>query len=166
MFCLDFEHTREIGEKLNLSKDDTFYDLGSGYGQVPMFLSINSEAKFKGVELMRDRLAQAKTTTKKLGLENVSFIDGNVVDVDFSDGNIFYMFNPFSQETLQIVADKLKEIARTKKIKVVSTGVSTGFWLGKCKDWLEPINDIGRIGLIFESKYFFKKIQPVMSHET
>jgi SAM-dependent methyltransferase len=152
MFCLDFEHIRHIGQKLNLQKEDTFYDLGSGYGQVPNFLAINSEAQFKGVELMRDRLAQAKLTARKFDLKNVSFIEGNVTDIDFSDGNTFYLFNPFSSETLENVAGKLQEIAKTKKIKIISAGNCTHYFADKCRDWLRPVEDIDRLGLIFESK--------------
>ena len=101
---------------------DVVYDLGAGYGRVVLMGAItHPKATFKGVELVSERVREANEIRDRLGLENAQFIHGNVRDVDLSDGNIFYMFNPFTSETLSIVMAKLGDVANHKRILLGST---------------------------------------------
>src|SRR3989344_5532255 len=44
----DYNLIRKFGHDLNLGEKDIFYDLGSGYGRVPLYLGANTKALFKG----------------------------------------------------------------------------------------------------------------------
>ncbi|MBP7134515.1 hypothetical protein KBA73_04840, partial [Patescibacteria group bacterium] len=146
-----YESIRELFHELPLSDSDVLYDLGSGYGRVPLYGSIiNEKTQFKGIELVPDRVRESAACVERLGLQNISFTEANVLDQDFSDGTVFFLFNPFSRETMERVFDKLTELARTKKIRVCSMG-----GLPFNVPWLKevPSENRRRDIRIFESTY-------------
>lgn len=105
------------------------YDLGSGHGRVIFTGALtHPAATFKGIEYVGDRVRDCNELREKLGLEDAHFIQGNVrdKDVDFSDGDIFYMFNPFSESTLIEVMDKLSVVGRQKRILVATWAMEYG----------------------------------------
>jgi|GEM_PF-1015265 len=132
-----YELIRKFIKELDLGSEDTLFDLGSGYGRVPLYASLTTEAKCKGIEIVPERDEVAADAAKTLKLENVEFIPGNVLDQDYSDGTVFFLFNPFSVETLEKVNEKIKEIAKKKKIRLVSYGPSTSFFMDE--DWIREI---------------------------
>ncbi|MBI2119452.1 MAG: hypothetical protein HYT97_07500 [Elusimicrobia bacterium] len=137
-----YHKIRELLPALNLSSSDTLYDLGSGYGRLPLYAAMTTKiGKVKGVEISLERVAESNRVKNQLGLENVEFIPSNVRDYDFSDGTVFYLFNPFNDETLGIVVNKLKETAQKKKIRIISWGRSTSYF--NQQDWLKPIATVG-----------------------
>jgi SAM-dependent methyltransferase len=128
----------EIKEFLDLVQPkpgDVVYDLGSGYGRVVfMGALIYPDVTWKGIEFVDERVNSANEVKDKLGLINAQFMQGNVRDMDFSDGDIFYMFNPFSEETLEVVMDKLHKIARLKRIIIAANGIrllEKPFWVSE-----------------------------------
>lgn len=146
-----YESIRGLFHELPLSDSDVLYDLGSGYGRVPLYGSvINEKTQFKGIELVPERVRESAACAERLGLQNISFTEANVLDQDFSDGTVFFLFNPFSRETMRRVFDKLAGLARTKKIRVCAMG---GLPFGV--SWLEevPSENRRRDIRIFESTY-------------
>ena len=99
-----------------------FYDLGSGQGRVVLYGALASDAKFIGIELLQERVDACNKTKARLGINNAEFLVGHVTDFDISDGDIFYLFNPFVQETLKKVVGTLHDIGMKKKIRIVCTG--------------------------------------------
>ena len=127
-----------IISKLNINKEDVFYDLGSGYGLVVIHFAQNTQAKGIGIEIVPDRVVESNKHKDRLKLENIYFKQGNVLDYDFSDGNIFLMFNPFTIETLKKVNEKLKKISKQKFIKLAILGTTCVDFF-KSQEWLETI---------------------------
>lgn len=115
-------------------KSDLVYDLGSGFGRVIIYGAIVSSATFKGVELVKERAESCSKVKRNLGLKNLEVICSNVLNQDFSDGNIFFLFNPFKMETLVKVVNQLKEIANNRKITIASWGQSEDYFANQ--DWL------------------------------
>jgi hypothetical protein len=115
-----YNKIRAMIHGLTLTADDTFYDLGAGYGRVPLYAGITTEATCKGIELVRERAEVAEHARQRLGLGNVEIINGNVRQTDFSDGNVFFMFNPFSEYTFGRVFRKLEQIAQDKPVTVAA----------------------------------------------
>ena len=152
-----------IISKLNINKEDVFYDLGSGYGLVVIHFAQNTQAKGIGIEIVPDRVVESNKHKDRLKLENIYFKQGNVLDYDFSDGNIFLMFNPFTIETLKKVNEKLKKISKQKFIKLAVFGTPCVDFF-KSQDWLETTfhtetNCVGNTEpiFIFESLTYFTK---------
>jgi len=137
-----YHKIRELLPALNLSSSDTLYDLGSGYGRLPLYTAITTKVgKVKGIEISPERVAESDQVKDQLGLENVEFVQVNIRDYDFSDGTVFYLFNPFNDQTLEIVVNKLKEMAQKKKIRIISWGRSTSYF--NQQDWLKLVATVG-----------------------
>ena len=124
--------------RLLITKDDVFYDLGSGSGLVLIYFSQNTQAKGIGIEIVPDRVVESNKHKDRLKLENIYFKQGNVLDYDISDGNIFFMFNPFTIEILKKVNEKLKKISKQKFIKLAVFGTTCVDFF-KSQEWLETI---------------------------
>lgn len=137
-----YERIREILNALGLKASDVVYDLGCGYGRLVFYGALTTEAQFRGIELVPERVRAARAIKERFAIANAEIIEGNVLDQDFSDGNIFYMFSPFSQQTLQQVLDKLRVISLTKPITIVSYCIGNTLdslpWLGRINKTAHP----------------------------
>lgn len=133
-----YELIRTFLRDLKLSSDDVLYDLGCGYGRIPLYGAMVTPAQYRGIEIVPERVAEATAIKENLTLENVDFRQGNVLDQDFSDGSVFFLFNPFTTETLEQVGEKLETLSKTKKIRVVSLGPSVSYFRSQVT-WLQPV---------------------------
>jgi hypothetical protein len=55
---------------------------------------------------------------QQLGLAHAEFVLGDAATYDWSDGTRFYMFNPFSDDVLGIVAEQLRRVAAEHPIRI------------------------------------------------
>lgn len=125
---------REFLRELQLSSEDVAYDLGSGHGRVPIYGGLVTSARYCGIEIVPERVVRCQGIVENLQLERVSFQQGNVQDADLSDGTVFFMFDPFTVDTLNVVCDRLRALACEKDLTVVSYGSTNSFFLGE--EWL------------------------------
>lgn len=107
-----------IIDMLKLSKDDIFYDLGSGRGLFTNLIGLTSPCTVKGIEYSPSRALDAERITKKFDLQNVINYNEDVLDCDFSDGTVFFMFNPFYSQTVEEVMNRIKQIKH--KVRIVT----------------------------------------------
>lgn len=114
----DYNIARAVARRFELTEDDAFYDLGSGYGRLPLYAGITTAAKCVGIELVEERAALTAERTFLLDLPNVETKIGNIRNHDYSDGTAFYMYQPFSSETYQHVVDELERIADDHTIQI------------------------------------------------
>lgn len=147
-----YEIVRTMLHELKLNDADVLYDLGSGFGRIPIYASLATGAQCKGIEIVPERVAGSIAAKNNLNVDNLEFIQGNVLEQDYSDGTVFFLFNPFAYQTLEAVNDTLRQLAQTKKIRVVSLGPSTSFF--DHQDWLKPteLNEHPWGLTIYESK--------------
>jgi hypothetical protein len=111
---------REIFKRIKINKGDIFYDLGSGYGRASIYAAIlYPEATFKGVEYIKERVDETNAVAQKLKLDNVKFYASDILKFDYSDGNIFFIFNPFPPLMPQVLAE-LHKISKKKHIKIIA----------------------------------------------
>ena len=103
---------------LELVAGDTFYDLGAGLGLPTCVAALTSTAVCRGVEYHAAYVARASAHARRLGLANARFFVGDATTFDFSDGNKFYLFNPFGPTVLRRVAARLSELARRRPIRI------------------------------------------------
>ena len=112
------------------------------------------EGKFKGIEPVQQRVDEAKSVGDKLKLDNVNFFVADILKYDFSEGNIFFIFNPFPSLMPQVLTE-LNRISKKKKIKIIAlSGTSSELNL---IPWLKLIYTVPRThytrtpGAIYES---------------
>lgn len=111
-------------EKLNLSKNDTLFDLGSGAGKVCIQVALTTPARAVGIELSATRHALAHQMKEKLidaGIladpNKLEFIEGNIKDYDLGAGTVFFMCSTcFSDELMKELTNQFLKIPHTIKI--------------------------------------------------
>jgi SAM-dependent methyltransferase len=93
--------------------DDVFYDIGCGNGRVLCYVARKHLSKVIGIELSRTFADRAQMNARKLR-DRVSPIEvrcGDAVEMDYSDGTVFFFYNPFGPETLKLVLEKIHQTA-------------------------------------------------------
>lgn len=75
-------------------------DVGSGPGKFCIVGALSTSGHFTGIE-QRERLVNiARETLSKAAIANARIIRANVTEVDFSEYDAFYLFNPFTENLL------------------------------------------------------------------
>lgn len=89
----------------------------------------------------------ARQSAFELNLNNVTFIQQDVREVDLSSGTVFYLYTPFLGTILRAVLDLLRREAVSREIRVCTFGPCTPT-IGE-ERWLEPIEPLeaGRIAV-------------------
>lgn len=74
-------------------------DVGAGPGKFCVVAAREvPTATFVGVELRPHLVEVARTLASQANLENVSFIEANAMDLDWSEFDAFYFYNPFAEQ--------------------------------------------------------------------
>ncbi len=103
------EHLREMAEihfsPFDVSKQSAQYlvthigtkvlDIGSGAGKFCMIGSLVSDGFFYGIEQRQLFIDISNKISIENKLNNLTFILGNITDIDFEKYDAFYIFNPF-----------------------------------------------------------------------
>jgi SAM-dependent methyltransferase len=126
---------RKVMRTLCPNAGDVFYDLGAGYGRVLFYGALTSRARFRGIELVPERVTEARSIQKRLCLRNVEIRQENARLADFSEGNLFFLYDPFFQDVLTFVGGRLREIARHRTIRIASLAVSNDYFVAQ--KWLQ-----------------------------
>jgi SAM-dependent methyltransferase len=103
--------------------EDVFVDLGCGKGRVILFLATRCRLrKIIGIEIVPELVQIARRNIAKLTLLTpVDIIEGDASKADLSEGTVYFMFNPFGEETLLRVLDSIERSldARPRKIRIL-----------------------------------------------
>ena len=77
-------------------KDPKILDIGSGAGKFCLLAALlHNGAEFVGVEYRSELVSVSKDLADNFALNNIHFFCENVLNVDFTPFNGFFMFNPF-----------------------------------------------------------------------
>lgn len=78
-------------------------DVGSGCGKFCTVAALTSCGQFIGVEQRPNLVEIAQGISEELAVTNVSFVHGNMADLDWSFFDSFYMFNPFYENQIKSI---------------------------------------------------------------
>jgi SAM-dependent methyltransferase len=70
-------------------------DVGCGPGKFCLIGAALQDVRFTGVDQRHNLVMEGEAIAKGADISNVGFIHGNMMDLDWSDYNAFYMYNPF-----------------------------------------------------------------------
>ncbi len=129
----------ELVEKV--TREDVFYDLGSGLGQVPILVNLLNGVVARGIEFEPAYCDYARQCAQRLGLSGVKFTNIDAREADLSDGTIFFMYTPFQGEMLQEVLTRLRDESRNKAIRLYTYGPCTP--RVSRQSWLERLDHNG-----------------------
>lgn len=130
----------EMVEKIPFRKEDVFFDLGSGLGQVAILVNLLAGITVRGIEFEPAFCDYARDCAAELNLSNVTFINVDARKADYTEGTIFFMFTPFRGEILQAVLAALRKESLKRKIKIITYGPCTA--QVALQNWLEPITPL------------------------
>jgi len=138
----------ELVEKANFTKDDAFYDLGSGLGQVTILVNLLAGVRAKGIEFEPAYCDYARRCATRLGLSRVEFANVDAREADYSDGTVFFMYTPFEGRLLQEVLEKLEGESRKRIIRIYTYGpctaqVSNQSWLKRTDQGADSVYQLG-----------------------
>lgn len=111
---------RQVVQFLEPTADDRIYDLGCGHGKFVIYTALTTDATCLGIELLPDRVAVANTVKERFGIHNAHFLQGNVTELPFEDGTIFYMYQPFYDFKLPEVMRRLRKIAQLHTFRIAT----------------------------------------------
>jgi hypothetical protein len=115
----------ELVEKSCFMKGDVFIDIGSGLGQVSILVNLLTGITTQGIEFDPSFCSYSSRCASGLNLCNITFINIDARKADYSKGNIFFMFTPFTGEIMQDVLEILRKQSLTRKIRVITYGPCT-----------------------------------------
>ncbi len=125
-------HVNSFGESIT----KTFVDLGCGKGRVICMASLCYNKKVIGVEVdkylydvARDNVSRFydKRPCKERRIE---IVNQDVVDFDVTKGDVFFMCNPFGNETMKVLMENIKRTL-PREINIITYGIKLKY------DWLE-----------------------------
>src|SRR5262249_30561404 len=82
-----------------------FYDIGSGKGRTLCVMARHAFKKVVGVELRPELCEVARDNANKLRgrVAPIDIVCGDAGEVDLSDGNVYFFYNPFGPPTFRRV---------------------------------------------------------------
>lgn len=124
----DYQSNRHIRKLLKLagaSKDDVFYDLGCGKGQLCVVAVTEfGVKKAVGIEMHRGRAAKASSRIRELGLSGrVEIWNEDFMDSDLSGATIVYSGLEEIEEDVQFLESSLRSGSRVVSLFLPFVGV-------------------------------------------
>jgi hypothetical protein len=108
-----------------LTAADTLVDLGSGLGHVPILASILTGAQAIGIEAESAYVKSARECARSLHLKRVTFVHQNASVANLAGGTVFYLYTPFTGNTLKTVLQKLQKESAERPITICTLGPCT-----------------------------------------
>lgn len=116
------EVIRDVLTALRAIEDPVFYDLGSGLGKVTMLVGWLLGVRSIGVEFDPAYARAAERRARELGFETVEMICADAREVDYSAGNVFFLYDPFRGDVLTAVLERLRAVSEAHPITILSRG--------------------------------------------
>lgn len=143
---------------IHAGQGSTLIDLGSGYGRVGLVCALlRPDIDVTGYEYVPHRVDVANQASENLGLqEHLRFKAQDLSSPSFTipDADVYYLYDPFTEETYRSVLKQILAVSRRRQITVVTKGAA-GNWLMEISEehkWPEPVCiDYGNL-CIFRSK--------------
>lgn len=144
--------------KLNLGENSKVVDLGSGYGRIGYIIGLTRpDIYFEGYEFVNERVLLSQQITNNFELGNtVKFFSQDLSDKNFiiPIADVYYMYDPFTEETYKLILAQLVLISRKQKVFIVTKG-NARLWLKASEqqesNWTELVQLHGGNLCIFSS---------------
>jgi len=95
LYFTPIEVAKKAAEWLTENNEKRILDIGSGVGKFCIAAASHVDSHFYGVEYRKSLVQVGKHIAKHYQLNNVTLQNANILDIDFSKYDGFYIFNPF-----------------------------------------------------------------------
>jgi SAM-dependent methyltransferase len=110
-----------IAKAVQLTENDVVYDLGCGRGRGVFWLNAMYRCKAIGVEILPEFVIQARIIKKRIGADGVEFIYANVMDLDYRDATVIYLYGTaFTDNAIAELAGRFSTLAPGTRVVTVS----------------------------------------------
>lgn len=127
-------------DRARVHRDDTFIDVGSGLGQVPMLVNLLIGAAAVGIELEPAYCEYARRRAADLDLRNVEFRNGDARTAHYTMGTVFFLYTPVKGEMLQVVFERIRVQTLGREVRLLTYGPCTE--VAASLPWLESMGTI------------------------
>jgi SAM-dependent methyltransferase len=105
---ISYRCIQSILDRLRLSQEDSFVDVGCGKGRVVCLAARRHLARVTGVEYSPTLASEAKRNSLKMrGRKSpVQIVCASAEEFDYSESSVLYFFNPFEARVLDTVLQK------------------------------------------------------------
>lgn len=86
-----------IADMVGKNSKSRFIDIGSGIGKLCTLLHFLTDLEIFGIEQRKDLFEVSQAIAKANSLNRLHFIHGNMLDLNWEDYDIFYLYNPFQE---------------------------------------------------------------------
>jgi hypothetical protein len=130
----------ELVNLVEMSREDLFFDIGSGLGQVVLLVNLISGTRATGVEYEPAYCAYASAMASRLRLTDVEFINADAREADYSKGTVFFLYTPFEGGMLQDMLRLLQAASRDRVVRILTYGPCSE--RVAAENWLYCVNGI------------------------
>lgn len=110
-----------IAAAVGLSENDVVYDLGCGRGRGVFWLNAFYKCRAVGVEIFPEFVMHARGIQKKLRLAGVEFVYANLMDLDYADATVIYLYGTaFADEAIAKLVDRFQTLKPGTRVVTVS----------------------------------------------
>lgn len=124
-------------------------DIGSGVGKFCMIGAATTHGHFTGVEQRTELMELSRTLADAYQLTNTTYINANIISVDFRDFNGFYFYNSFYEnmdprqsidQTIALSAGYYNSygVQTANKLSSLPSGVRLATYF--TEEWMVPTN--------------------------
>ncbi|MEM7031885.1 MAG: class I SAM-dependent methyltransferase [Chloroflexota bacterium] len=115
----------DLVDQVDFSRNDCFYDLGAGLGSVAILVHLLGAVPVVGIEVEPAYCQHAKACITALGITNITFVQMDARQADYTNGTVFFMFTPFTGQLLEAVLACLEAEAKQRPITICTYGTCT-----------------------------------------
>lgn len=126
---------RHVADMIGKDSKDRFIDIGSGVGKLCVLLSLLTKLEIYGVEQREDLFKIAQKVIDENQLARIHLSYGNMLSLDWSLYDIFYLYNPFQEHTCGVYEGGLIDKNIDLDRKYYAHYISEVF---RQMSWLEP----------------------------
>jgi len=108
-------------DSIPISKEDVFFDLGSGTGRISFWFQVVAKCKVVAIEKVPHFIQKAKIIQKKVQNEKVDFIEEDLLETNYDSATIIYFYSSsFDDKTILKLIEKWKSLPTGVRIITTS----------------------------------------------
>lgn len=136
-----YDVVRAILRRVLRDGGEDLLDLGSGYGRVCLYAGAMGLRSVAGIEIVKERVREARRAARASGLTQVRFVHGAVEKAEWPPSSTIVLLNSFSPGDLKAVLTRLRALARERQLTVFA--VSTAAEMLAALPWLRESRFMG-----------------------
>jgi SAM-dependent methyltransferase len=121
---LGYAVIRDLYHALAPSREDVILDLGSGYGRIGIYGGVLFGQRVVGIEIVPERVAEAMRVRNALGLNTVSFLQGDILTAAWPEASIYLLLNTDFPPTMPALIARLHQLSKSRSLLIASLSSS------------------------------------------